>query len=374
MGEEIRLLSSKGLETHSSFCLPEDIFRNRLTWLCSEIRNSGFWIWSLSWLPLAVWWGMASTWFYPLLTSVVLILALIAILPVVQIQYSKYTLSNQLTQLSKEIIKSAPGAYSADWDAVAIHFNSYLYENKAWKTAHFFFNGTDCQEAFRKTILEPAVLRRQNEDPRFSSIEILVPYTEDAVQVYFTKVNAQWRLIHGKKECKLTMLENVKLSKETYRCKLAWSCQRIMISFSPLDFLPDMSDFFICANLSPACLVSYWLIDIFFRMIDDFQNIRPKSMKVDDKMQYLSDIINEQGASPEKWDTIARKTNTRLFEKRVWKNEEFFFDGTDCQAFFERNFSSLLFSKKSASPRSLNVELWKYIQEAQLSSNYEPLP
>ncbi|EGA72470.1 Cos10p [Saccharomyces cerevisiae AWRI796] len=236
----------------------------------------------------------------------------------------------------------------------------------------FFFNGTDCQEAFRKTILEPAVLRRQNEDPRFSSIEILVPYTEDAVQVYFTKVNAQWRLIHGKKECKLTMLENVKLPKETYRCKLAWSCQRIRISFSPLDFLPDMSDFFICANLSPACLVSYWLIDIFFRMIDDFQNIRPKSMKVDDKMQYLSDIINEQGASPEKWDTIARKTNTRLLEKRVWKNEEFFFDGTDCQAFFERNFSSLLFSKKSASPRSLNVELWKYIQEAQLSCNYEP--
>jgi hypothetical protein len=40
---------------------------------------------------------------------------------------------------------------------------------------------------------------------------------------------------------------------------------------------------------------------------------------------------------------------------------------------FEWNFGSHLFSKESVLAGLLNVELWKYIQEAQLSSNDEPL-
>ncbi|QHS75972.1 Cos10p [Saccharomyces paradoxus] len=374
MGENIPLLSSRGLEFQSTFSLPKDIFRNRLTWSCCEICNSlGFCIWLLLWLPLTVWWGMSSTSTYSFFIALVLLFLGLIILPPIQILCRKYTLSNHLTQLSKEIIKSTPGAFSDDWDTVALHFNSYLYENNAWNTGQFFFNGTDCQEAFRKTILEPVVLRRENEGARFTSFEVSVFHIEKAVQVYFTKVHEQWKLIHTEKECSATGLENVKLPKETYRCKLAWSFQRIRFSYYPVESLSDLVDIYLYAQFSSLCLVSYCLVDILFRVVEDFQNIRPKSMKVEDKMQYLSDIISEQGAPTERWDKIARKTNRWLFEKRVWKNEEFFFDGTDCQVFFKRNFSTLLFSKISVPSRSLNVELWQYIQEAQSASTDEPL-
>ena len=63
-----------------------------------------------------------------------------------------------------------------------------------------------------------------------------------------------------------------------------------------------------------------------------------------------------------------------LYFMGLEKKKEFLYSGAGCQAFFERSFRGLLFSKKSLSPRSLNVELWKYIQEAQLSSDGEPLP
>ncbi|CAI4396690.1 AHL_G0013900.mRNA.1.CDS.1 [Saccharomyces cerevisiae] len=372
-GENIALLSSGRLASQSTFILPKDVFRNRLTWLCYETRNSlGFCIWLLLWLPLVVWWGMSSTWIYPFMGSAILFSGLL-ILPAIQILCHKYALSNQLTQLSKEIIKSTPGAFSGDWDTVALHFNSYLYENNAWNTGQFFFNGTDCQEAFRKTILEPVVLRRENEGARFTSFEVSGFHIEKAVQVYFTKVHEQWKLIHTEKECSPSGLENVKLPKETYRCKLAWIFQRIVTFYFPIKFLSDLND--ICFSKFFGPLLGFlYLGYLFYIRVEDFQNTRPKSMRVENKMQYLSNIINEQGAGTEGWDNIARKTNRWFLEKKVWKNEGFFFDGADCQAFFERNFSSLLFSKKSVSPRSLNVELWQYIQEAQLASHYELLP
>lgn len=372
-GENIALLSSRRLESHSTFILPKDVFRNRLTWLCYEIRNSlGFRVWLLLWLPLAVWWGMSNTWIYPFMASAILFSGLL-ILPAIQILCRKYALSNQLTQLSKEIIENTPGAYSDGWDAVAIHFNSYLYENNAWNTGQFFFNGTDCQEAFRRTILEPVVLRKANEDTRFKPFEISDPYIEKALQTYATKINEHWKLIHTEKECGPAYLEDVKVPKETYRCKLAWIFQRIITFYFPIKFLSDLNEIWFSKFFGPL-LGFLYLGYLFFMRVEDFQNTRPKSMRVEDKMQYLSNIINEQGTGTERWDNIARKSNRWFFEKKVWKNKGFFFDGADCQAFFERNFSSLLFSKKFVSPRSLNVELWQYIQEAQLVSDYELLP
>ncbi|CAI4384417.1 BDH_1b_G0025740.mRNA.1.CDS.1 [Saccharomyces cerevisiae] len=51
------------------------------------------------------------------------------------------------------------------------------------------------------------------------------------------------------------------------------------------------------------------------------------------KMQFLSTIINEQESGANGWDEIARKMNRYLFEKKVWNNEEFFYDGIDCEWF-----------------------------------------
>ncbi|CAI4575310.1 BBM_1a_G0031000.mRNA.1.CDS.1 [Saccharomyces cerevisiae] len=90
-------------------------------------------------------------------------------------------------------------------------------------------------------------------------------------------------------------------------------------------------------------------------------------VKMEHKMQFLLTIINEQESGANGWDEIARKMNRYLFEKKAWKNEEFFFDGIDCEWFFSHFFYRVLSAKKSMWPLPLNVELWPYIKEAQLS-------
>ncbi|CAI4651202.1 AAC_collapsed_G0039710.mRNA.1.CDS.1 [Saccharomyces cerevisiae] len=100
-----------------------------------------------------------------------------------------------------------------------------------------------------------------------------------------------------------------------------------------------------------------------------FQNMRTTALlvKMEHKMQFLLTIINEQESGANGWDEIARKMNRYLFEKKAWKNEEFFFDGIDCEWFFNHFFYRVLSAKKSMWPLPLNVELWPYIKEAQLS-------
>ncbi|CAC9944123.1 AMH_1a_G0031000.mRNA.1.CDS.1 [Saccharomyces cerevisiae] len=112
---------------------------------------------------------------------------------------------------------------------------------------------------------------------------------------------------------------------------------------------------------------------ILFMSVQGFQNIRVLIMSMEQKMQFLSTIINEQESGANGWDEIAKKMNRYLFEKKVWKNEEFFFDGIDCEWFFSHFFYRVLPAKKSIRALSLNVELWPYIKEAQLSRSEEPL-
>lgn len=78
------------------------------------------------------------------------------------------------------------------------------------------------------------------------------------------------------------------------------------------------------------------------------------------KMQYLL-TIRDQATGTNRWDQIAKKTNVYPFEQKVYSNKELFFDGTDCEQFFDCNFSSLLSSKKSVSSFPLDTELRSYI-------------
>ncbi|CAI4701130.1 CPI_1c_G0043240.mRNA.1.CDS.1 [Saccharomyces cerevisiae] len=61
-------------------------------------------------------------------------------------------------------------------------------------------------------------------------------------------------------------------------------------------------------------------------------------VKMKHKMQFLSTIINEQESGANGWDEIAKKMNRYLFEKKVWNNEDFFYDGLDCEWFFSHFF------------------------------------
>ncbi|CAI4614808.1 CBM_collapsed_G0033500.mRNA.1.CDS.1 [Saccharomyces cerevisiae] len=58
--KSIDVLSFKQLESQKTV-LPQDVFRNELTWFCYEIYNSlALRICMLLWLPLSVWWKLSN--------------------------------------------------------------------------------------------------------------------------------------------------------------------------------------------------------------------------------------------------------------------------------------------------------------------------
>ncbi|CAI4431469.1 BMC_2a_G0016570.mRNA.1.CDS.1 [Saccharomyces cerevisiae] len=107
----------------------------------------------------------------------------------------KRSLSKQLIQFCKEITENTPSSDPHDWEVVAANLNSYFYENKAWNTRYFFFNAMGCQEAFRTTLLEPFSLKK-DEGAKVKSFKDSVPYIEEALEVYFTEVEKQWKLFN----------------------------------------------------------------------------------------------------------------------------------------------------------------------------------
>ncbi|CAI4283808.1 CPA_1a_G0004870.mRNA.1.CDS.1 [Saccharomyces cerevisiae] len=369
--KSVDVLSLKHLESQK-IILPQDLFRNCFTWMCYEIYKSlAFRIWLLLWLPLSVWWKMSSNWIYPFIVSLFFLFLGLLLLPVIHFLSRKRALSKQLTQFSKEIIKYTPGTDTHDWEVVAANLNLYFYENKVWNTKYFFFNAADCQEAFRTTLLEPFSLKK-DEAAKVRSFKDSVPYVEEALQVYFKEVDKQWKLFNTEKAWSPVGLEDIKLPKETYRFKLTWILKRILTIYSLPSFLAFLNCVYVSRNLRPLFRILY-LGGVFLSMVRSFQNTRILFMKMEDKMQFLSTIINEPESGANGWDAIAKKMNRYLFEKKVWRNKEFFFDGIDCEWFFSHFFYRHLSSKKSRSSVSLNVELWPYIREAQLSRSEESL-
>ncbi|CAI4296986.1 BAD_collapsed_G0006640.mRNA.1.CDS.1 [Saccharomyces cerevisiae] len=226
---------------------------------------------------------------------------------------------------------------------------------------------------FRKTVLEPFSLKK-DEAAKVKSFKDSVPYIEEALGVYFTEVEKHWKLFNTEKSWSPVGLEDAKLPKEAHRSKFTWLLGRIFTIY----FLPLCLAFFNCTYTSRNDdLISdfSYTVVIFLFMVWLFRNIRMivLSVKMEHKMQFLSTIINEQESGANGWDEIAKKMNRYLFEKKVWNNEEFFFDGIDCEWFFSHFFYRLLSAKKSMWLLPLNVELWPYIKEAQLSRNEESL-
>ena len=371
--KSVDVLSFKQLESQK-IVLPQDLFRSSFTWFCYEIYKSlAFRIWMLLWLPLSVWWKLSNNWIYPLIVSLLVLFWGPIFLLFIRGLSRERSLSKQLTQFCKEITENTPSSDPHDWEVVAANLNSYLYENKAWNTRYFFFNAMGCQEAFRTTLLEPFSLKK-DEAAKVKSFKDSVPYIEEALGVYFTEVEKQWKLFNTEKSWSPVGLEDAKLPKEAHRSKFTWLLGRIFTIY----FLPLCPAFFNCIYTSRNDdLISdfLWTVVIFLFMVWLFRNIRMivLSVKMEHKMQFLSTIINEQESGANGWDEIAKKMNRYLFEKKVWNNEEFFYDGLDCEWFFSRFFYRLLSLKKPMWFASLNVELWPYIKEAQSARNEKPL-
>ena len=371
--KSVDVLSFKQLESQK-IVLPQDLFRSSFTWFCYEIYKSlAFRIWMLLWLPLSVWWKLSNNWVYPLIVSLLVLFWGPIFLLFIRELSRERSLSKQLTQFCKEITKNTPSLDTHDWEVVVANLNSYLYENKAWNTKNFFFNATDCEKMFRTTVLEPFSLKK-DKAAKVKSFKDSVPYIEEALQVYATGFDKQWKLFITEKSWSPVGLEDVQLPKDIHRSKLTWFLKRIFTIYS----LPLWLAFLNCICVSQHFCLAFRILCpglFFLMMVWLFQNMRTTALllKMEHKMQFLLTIINEQESGANGWDEIARKMNRYLFEKKAWKNEEFFFEGIDCEWFFSHFFYRLLSAKKSMWLLPLNVELWPYIKEAQLSRNEESL-
>ncbi|CAI1691901.1 hypothetical protein SEUBUCD646_0N00100 [Saccharomyces eubayanus] len=98
------------------------------------------------------------------------------------------TFSKQYTRFCKEMIESAPGTDTEDWEFIVANLNSYMYENRLWNNKHFFFDGQRCKQSFRLCILIPSSLKKDN-DAKYKSFKESVPYIEEALEVYFAKLD-----------------------------------------------------------------------------------------------------------------------------------------------------------------------------------------
>ncbi|CAH1829342.1 unnamed protein product [Saccharomyces cerevisiae] len=305
--KSVDVLSFKQLESQKTV-LPQDVFRNELTWFCYEIYKSlAFRIWMLLWLPLSVWWKLSNNWICPLMVSL-LVLFLGPFFVVVICGLSrKRSLSKQLIQFCKEITGNTPSSDPHDWEVVAANLNSYFYENKAWNTKYFFFSAMSCQEAFRTTLLEPFSLKK-DESAKVKSFKDSVPYIEEALEVYFTEVEKQWKLFNSEKSWSPVGLEDAKLPKEAHRSKFTWFLKRIFTIY----FLPLCLAFFnrIYTSRNDDLIPDFlYTVVIFLFMVWLFRNVRmiALSVKMEHKMQFLSTIINEQESGANGWDEIAKK-------------------------------------------------------------------
>ncbi|CAI5009391.1 ATV_HP_G0148940.mRNA.1.CDS.1 [Saccharomyces cerevisiae] len=340
--KSVDVLSFKQLESQK-IVLPQDLFRSSFTWFCYEIYKSlAFRIWMLLWLPLSVWWKLSNDWILSLKASIFRLSLGLQLLWGMSAFSRRRALSKQHTQFSKEVTENTPSSDPHDWEVVAANLNSYLYENKAWNTRYFFFNAMGCQEAFRTTLLEPFSLKK-DEAAKVKSFKDSVPYIEEALGVYFTEVEKQWKLFNTEKEGSPFDLEDIQLPKEIYRFKLTWVLKRIFCRRF-LGLFPCYFYIVYMLRNDELILRFLFLVVMFLAMVGYFRNMRMivLSVKMEHKMQFLSTIINEQESGANGWDEIAKKMNRYLFEKKVWKNEEFFFDGIDCEWFFSRFFYRLL--------------------------------
>lgn len=214
----IAFLPSEIFDCYNS-TLPKNVFRSFVTWFCYEKFNSlEFRTLLLMWLPLIIAWKIRGKRHYLVIVTA-LMFEVLYFLWTYSYIFRERTLGKQVSQFAKEIITNTPGIDTEDWERVAVNFNSYLYENKLWNTEYFFFDGSSCQEAFRKMLLEPFSLKKND----FANAKVpdgSVCYTEKALQVYFTQIETKWHWINSEGFLHNKTTQSVQFSKHGYGSKL----------------------------------------------------------------------------------------------------------------------------------------------------------
>ncbi|CAI4687908.1 ASN_collapsed_G0039720.mRNA.1.CDS.1 [Saccharomyces cerevisiae] len=124
-----------------------------------------------------------------------------------------------------------------------------------------------CQEAFRITLLEP-FSSKKDEAAKVKSFKDSVPYIEEALQVYATGFDKQWKLFITEKSWSPVGLEDVQLPKDIHRSKLTWFLKRIFTIYS----LPLWLAFLNCICVSQHFCLAFRILypGLFFLMMVGF--------------------------------------------------------------------------------------------------------
>ena len=117
---------------------------------------------------------------------------------------------------------------------------------------------------------------KKDEAAKVKSFKDSVPYIEEALQVYFTEVEKQWKLFNTEKAWSAVSLEDIQLPREAHRFKLTWVFKRIFsLGCLPL-FLSVLYNVYVSRNLPPLFRILY-LGCFLLTAVKSFQNIRAVS-------------------------------------------------------------------------------------------------
>ncbi|CAI4728032.1 BAM_G0043580.mRNA.1.CDS.1 [Saccharomyces cerevisiae] len=135
---------------------------------------------------------------------------------------------------------------------VAANLNSVTPENKAWNTKYFFSARSVAKKRSGTTLLEPVSSQRRS--CQVTLIPGFRPLTwKEALGVYFTEVERQWKLFNSENPWSPVGLEDAKLPKEAYRFKLTWVHNRHFPIFMLIPFLNFVLHICVTGNVPSIC-------------------------------------------------------------------------------------------------------------------------
>ncbi|CAR25453.1 ZYRO0A00220p [Zygosaccharomyces rouxii] len=317
--------------------LPQDLFRNELTWMFYEMCKHRF-PWVVSCLCLVAGWVVAQMNFTykNMLVSDMTAGALFGcalVWPFVRVRYLKFYPNT--TELVQQVLESNPEVDIEKWAEIANRLNIYFYQEHLWSTPHFFFNNQHVQLVFKDNVLRPYLEGKLDDITDMDKIQ--------SANCYLQSLNEKFELL-----LKVNLPEpvlNSELPRGTHRNKFSFYAAYLFVGFMVCYYqaltllmivMAFILNFFLL--LINAILFQYLTLRIYQ---DSYCTLYPQ-MDIIRAMNFLAIIIKvSPGKEPVKWDQIARYMNQYLAEENNGHSTNIFLDGKHCLNCYKTCFEPL---------------------------------
>ncbi|AQZ12725.1 hypothetical protein BZL39_E00650 [Zygosaccharomyces parabailii] len=328
--------------------LPKQLFRNVFTWLFHEIYHMyTCWIGPLLCLIIALsfynfFWAYLNG---PLVAALAGMFGLSLNFSVLWYLFMKHrTTSKRKEDIAKSVALLDPGVDLDKWELVAHNLNWMLYEDRSWRTSHFFFNGEQCHCCFRNEIVRPVMQGKLNTESNEKNA------FREAVESYQSGLDNTFNEIQQDSLPELSQEFRV-LPKYNHHTKLSFRKRYfVSVPFLGVLFYGCYLFFFLDPfNQSSyhMMLYSFYFICVPLANYRTYGMIRSSKLDLKSRINFLATIARiAPGMETDKWDEVAMHMNQYLHDAEIWKTyDENFFDGAECLNFFKAEFKPLASGK-----------------------------